>query len=134
MACMFSIHDSGDFRSWSAWMNSVENVCILMKIYEDPERKSGRFLDRGNPLHLVSSETASVWVGIGIRSCYSISRQQYHHATGHRPNHYFVLVTPPPSPVKHSPATHYLWVGDDYWHKIGIMMSNKIAYEGSVSQ
>ena len=66
----------------------------------DPERKSGRFLDRVHPLHLVSSESASVWAVIGIRSCYSISRQQYHHATGHRPNH-FVLVTPPP--VKHNP-------------------------------
>ena len=33
VACMFYIHDSGDFRSWSAQMNSVENACILMKIY-----------------------------------------------------------------------------------------------------
>ena len=42
-------------------MNSVEHGCISMKIYEDPEHKIGRFLDRGHPLHLVSSETASVW-------------------------------------------------------------------------
>ena len=40
-------------------MNSVEHASILMKI-EDPERKSGRFLDRGHPLHLVCSETAFV--------------------------------------------------------------------------
>ena len=69
-------NDSVDFLSWSARMNSVENACILMKIYEDPERKSRRFLDRGNSLHLVSYETASVWAVIGICSCYSISRQQ----------------------------------------------------------
>ena len=51
-------------------MNSVENACISMKIYENPERKIGRFLDRGHPLHLVSSETASVWAVIGVRSYY----------------------------------------------------------------
>ena len=99
----------------------------------DPERKSGRFLDRVHPLHLVSSESASVWAVIGIRSCYSISRQQYHHATGHRPNH-FVLVTPPPRKTQ-SPLPTTPGLGDDYWHKgIGIMMSNKIASEGSFNQ
>ena len=54
-------------------MKSVENACILMKIYEDPECKSGRYLDRGHSFHLVSSETFSEWAVIGIRSCYSIS-------------------------------------------------------------
>ena len=87
-------------------MNSVENVGILMKILEDQEHKSGRYLDRGHPLHLVSSETASVWAVIGIRSCYSITTNNS--TIMQLGKDQTMLSSLPPPPVKQSPATHYL--------------------------
>ena len=75
-------------------MNSVENACILILIKNECGSRTQKWeISRSSsPTPFVSSESASVWAVIGIRSCYSISRQQYHHATGHIPHH-FVLVT-----------------------------------------